>query len=140
MESAMAERQQGFSLIETLVALALLALVTGAVYSSYTTSMAGAEESARAALATRFAQSKLEEISAGGLVLAGEQQGESADGFSWQVTVSPLEDEDMAVEQAFGGTAPQAALVTVTVGWRGRGKDRSVALTTVRLAGAGGGR
>lgn len=136
----MADRQQGFSLIETLVALALLALVTGVVYSSYTHSMVGAEESARAALATRFAQSKLEEISAGGLVQAGEQQGESEDGFSWRVTVSPLEDADAAAEQGLGGSVPQAALVTVTVGWRGQQKTHSMALTTVRLANAGGGR
>ena len=138
----MVDRQQGFSLIETLVAMALLGLVTGVVYSSYSNSMRGAEESARTAVATRFAQSKLEAVSAGGLVDLGEQRGSTEDGFSWRVVVGPLEDQDSApveTQQQFGGNASQAALVTVTVSWQGRQRDRSVALTTVRLAKRGDG-
>ena len=138
----MADHQQGFSLIETLVAMALLGLVTGVVYSSYSNSMRGAEESARTAVATRFAQSKLAAVSAGGLVELGERQGSTEDGFSWRVIVEPMENGDFApveVQRQFGGASPQAALVTVTVSWQGRQKDRSIALTTVRLASSGGG-
>lgn len=141
----MADRQQGFSLIETLVALALLGLVTGVVYSSYSTSMSGAEESARAALATRFAKSKLEAISASGLLAAGEQQGATEDGFRWRVTVNPIAHQDSALVDTAAvpgrrlrAVVPRAALVTVTVSWQGRhDADRAVELTTVRLAGPG---
>lgn len=138
----MADHQQGFSLIETLVALALLGLVSGAVYSSYSTSMAGAEKSARTAAATRFAQSKLAAVSAGGLVELGERQGSTEGGFSWRVIVEPLVDQDSApveIQRQFRGASLKAALVTVTVSWQGRQKDRSIALTTVRLASLGGG-
>lgn len=138
----MADRQQGFSLIETLVAMALLGLVTGVVYSSYSTSMRGAEESARTAVATRFAQSKLEAVSVGGLVELGEQRGSTEDGYSWRIVIDPLEDQDSApagVQQQFGGNLSQAALVTVTVSWQGRRSDRAVALTTVRLVKPGDG-
>ncbi len=134
----MADRQEGFSLIETLVALALLGLVSGTVYSSYTASMLGSEESARTALATRFAKSKLEEISVIGLLDTSKHQGTTRDGFRWRIEVNPIEDQDSPTANArpqLRGrrTAAQAALVTVTVSWQGRKADRSVELTTVRL-------
>lgn len=134
----MADRQEGFSLIETLVALALLGLVSGTVYSSYTASMLGSEESAQTALATRFAKSKLEEISVIGLLDTSKHQGTTRDGFRWQIEVNPIEDQETSVanaRQQLSGrrTAAQAALVTVTVSWQGRKADRSVELTTVRL-------
>lgn len=134
----MADHQEGFSLIETLVALALLGLVSGTVYSSYTASMLGSEESAQTALATRFAKSKLEEISVIGLLDTSKHQGTTRDGFRWQIEVNPIEDQETSVanaRQQLSGrrTAAQAALVTVTVSWQGRKADRSVELTTVRL-------
>lgn len=137
----MADHQQGFSLIETLVALALLGLVSGTVYSSYTASMLGSEESAQTALATRFAKSKLDEISAIGVLDESRHQGTTGDGFRWRVEVTPIKDQETSVAQA--GRQPRgqraaalAALVTVTVSWQGRNADRSVELTTVRLIAA----
>ena len=134
----MADHQEGFSLIETLVALALLGLVSGAVYSSYTASMLGSEESAQTALASRFAKSKLDEISAIGLLDQSRHQGTTRDGFRWRVEVNPIEDQKSSVAEARQqlrgrSTEAQAALVTVTVSWQGRHADRSVELTTVRL-------
>ncbi|MCH8861869.1 MAG: prepilin-type N-terminal cleavage/methylation domain-containing protein [Proteobacteria bacterium] len=137
----MADHQQGFSLIETLVALALLGLVSGTVYSSYTASMLGSEESAQTALATRFAKSKLDEISAIGVLDESRHQGTTGDGFRWRVEVTPIEDQETSAAQARQQprgqrTAALAALVTVTVSWQGRNADRSVELTTVRLIAA----
>ncbi|MCH8058145.1 MAG: prepilin-type N-terminal cleavage/methylation domain-containing protein [Proteobacteria bacterium] len=142
VEGAMADRQEGFSLIETLVALALLGLVSGTVYSSYTASMLGSEESAQTALATRFAKSKLDEISVIGVLDESRHQGTTGDGFRWRVEVTPIKDQETSVAQA--GRQPRgqprgqraAALVTVTVSWQGRNADRSVELTTVRLIAA----
>lgn len=134
----MADRQQGFSLIETLVALALLGLVSGTFYSSYTTSLAGTEASAETALATRLAKSKLDEISVTGLLDTSKRQGTTSDGFRWRLEVSPFEEQISPLADAGGRIAQQAALVTVTVSWQGRRGDRSVELATVRLIAAGG--
>lgn len=129
----MADRQDGFSLIETLVALALLGLVSGTFYSSYTTSMAGTEAAAQTALATRLARSKLDEIAVTGLLEAGSHKGTTGDGFRWQIEVDPIEDSSASAADSGRRVTQQAALVTVTVSWQGRRADRSVKLSTVRL-------
>lgn len=124
----MKNRQQGFSLIETLVALALLALVSGAVYSSFSTGLSSVEASERALLAARLARSKLAELSALDTVALGQRRGITEDGFSWLVDVS---DIDGGVIE--GTAVIRPVLVTVAVSWPGLRDTRSLELSTVRL-------
>ena len=123
----MADTQQGFTLIETLVALSLMALVSVSVYSVFSTSIRGSEKSENAILAVRLAKSKLNELSLAGALEMGTQQGTTDHGFDWTFEATPV--DRVSIRDA---SVPSAA-IAVTVGWGEAGNRQSFTLRSFRL-------
>jgi general secretion pathway protein I len=110
----MAKREAGFTLIEALVALVLLALAAGAFYQGIELGARGASTAAREAAALSVAQSRLAEAVAFGLRSGGIWSGETGDGIAWATTFA-----DHAAPSP-KGRAPSLPLtrIDVRVSWR----------------------
>jgi prepilin-type N-terminal cleavage/methylation domain-containing protein len=120
-----AERaERGFTLIEALVAIVILALALSALFSAHDTGLRGATTVDAHLQARLLAQSLLAQWSQY-RVLQGPSQGRSGR-FAWTVAVAP-----------FGGVGPRQGAgdwtlheLTVTVAWPG---GHQVKLNTLRL-------
>jgi len=121
-------RRGGFTLIEVLVAFAILALVLTALLRVFSTGLDSIGVAERYASATMLARSVLDEIGAEIPLVADELSGDAGDGFTWNVeiarsaVIAPIVDAESWL-------VPYDVAVTVT--WEGGG---SLTLTTLRLA------
>jgi general secretion pathway protein I len=123
---------RGFSLLEVLVAFAILSVTLGVLLQVFATGLrnaANAEDYTQAALQ---AESLLAQV---GINLPIEsQQGEFDDRFHWRITVTPFPVEDILDPET-----PTDSLrftpyrVVVEVSWPAATQARSVTLETLRL-------
>lgn len=121
--------RRGFTLIEVLVAFLILAFSLGALFNLFSGSLRSVSQGGEYAHATALARAQLARIDADGIEGQGTEAGEEDGGYRWQAEIAPL-PESVA---AFGEGDFEPLAVTVTVSWGAR-DDRSVALSTVRLA------
>ena len=84
-------RDDGFTLMEALVALVLLALAAGAFYQGIELGTRGARIAERDAAALSVAQNRLEEAVAIGQRNDIPSSGETDDGIAWQTTFTAHE-------------------------------------------------
>jgi general secretion pathway protein I len=121
-------RRGGFTLIEVLVAFAILVLVLTALLRVFSTGLDSIGVAERYASATMLARSVLDEIGTEIPLVADELSGDAGDGFTWNVqiarsaVIAPIADTDSWL-------IPYE--VAVTVAWESGG---SLTLTTLRLA------
>jgi len=124
-----ADRSAGFTLIEMVVALAIVALVFGYAFQSLSGALDRLGRSHNSAEALLLAQSTLDRVGYDIALGQGEVTGNTEDGFSWAVETAPY------TAVASRSASPLVGyVVRVTVGWKERSNVRRVQLTTVRLA------
>ena len=123
--SPRATRRAGFTLVETLAALLLVAIVIPVVMRGVTLATGAASASKRRTEAASLAQSKLSELLATerwrGGVLAGQfgpADGHNAGDYGWRAEVAPW-------------TEPYLKELAVRVSWDRAGVEQSVTLTTL---------
>lgn len=120
--------QRGFTLIEVLIAFAILAMLLGAIYQTFSSGLDASVRAERRAAAALHAQSVLAALGSDGPLEEGASTGELDGGYRWQTSVRLLESA--------GETARLDAFeVTVRVSWEATlGRQGSVSLDTLRLA------
>ncbi|MGD8999178.1 MAG: prepilin-type N-terminal cleavage/methylation domain-containing protein [Granulosicoccaceae bacterium] len=123
-------RNRGFSLLEVLVAFSILTLALGVLFSLFSTGLRNTSVAREHSHAIALAESRLAEIGAVEPLETGEWEGDFDDQYRWriQVTDYPWNNEPAA-------TLPPVVpyQVTVEVTWASLYRERSVALTTLRL-------
>ncbi len=118
----------GFTLLEVLIAFAVLSMTLIAAYQLLGTGLRGSERAERVTLALLAAESKLAEIGGSAPLRAGRSGGALEGGYRWRAEVR-RHREPAATP---GSALPVAAYeVSVTVSW---GTAGAVTLDTLRLA------
>jgi len=120
-----AKKQRGFSLLEMLVAIAILGLALGALYQAASGATRNVRVDERYAYAVELARSLLADSAV--VPANGEQRrGETAGGFVWRVDAQPL-------PQSRGARLPPGLLQEIEVGvsWTDGGRRREVVLNSI---------
>lgn len=123
-------RQCGFSLLEVLVAFAILSVSLGVLLQVFATGLRNAGIADDYSQATLYAESILAAVGRETPLSEGVHSGPVNDRFAWRSTVSPYAEGLPNPEK----TRVRAYRVSVEVYWAGRGQERSVTLETLRLA------
>jgi general secretion pathway protein I len=121
--------QRGFSLLEVLVAFAILSISLGVLLQVFATGLRNAGVADDYTQATLYAESILAAYGREAPLNQGVHEGSINDRFSWRGTVSAYADNMPDPEK----TRMRAWRVSVEVFWRGLTQTRSVMLETVRL-------
>jgi len=122
-------RQRGFSLLEVLVAFAILSVSLGVLLQIFATGLRNAGIADDYTRATLYAESILAALGRETSLTEGERSGPVNEYFSWRSTVSAYTEGMPASEQP----RFRAYRVSVQVYWPGLLQDRSVVLETLRL-------
>ena len=123
----------GFSLIETLVALAIAGLAVTAIAGAFGAGLLGYRASEATATALSLAEGQIAAVSAGNALAPGQSEGMFAGRFHWRLTVAPYED----ARKGFGFEQPPSALrlyrISIAVDWREGLRQQQLGLATMRL-------
>lgn len=122
-------RQEGFSLLEVLVAFVILSISLGVLLQVFATGLRNAGTADDYTQATLYAESILAAIGKETPLSEGQHSGPINDRFSWRSTVAPYTDDMPDPEK----THVRAYRVEVEVFWDGLVQTRSVMLETLRL-------
>jgi general secretion pathway protein I len=124
-------RQSGFTLIEVVVAFALLALIFAASFEIFTTGMSRAADLDDYSGAIDVAQSQIAAVGTYGRIQEGDTRGESEDGrYAWVVAVRRFDES--ADPNAPAASTVVMYRVDVQVAWRGLDtRQHSLGLATV---------
>ena len=126
-------RQRGYSLLEVIIAFALLALALTLLLGSLSGAARPVHGADLRTRATLHAQSLLAQLGAGEALQPGRQEGGfERDRYRWQLDVAPFADPLAARAQRDPG-APQLLDVRLQVRW-GEGRGQALQWRTLRLA------
>ncbi len=122
-------RQQGFSLLEVLVAFLILSLSLGVLMRLFSQASSTFHSAHSRQLAMNLAQSKLAEIAGGDDLGPGRESGTFMDGYQWQ---SEIARYGLPVEFSAPNMDIIPFTVSVTVRW-GEADNQQLTLTTLQL-------
>lgn len=121
---------KGFSLLEVLVAFSVLTLFLGVLLGLFSTGLRNSLAAHDYSQAISLAESKLAEVGVTERLAPGEWQGAFDEHYRWRLRVVPF----AGGERRWADLPLQPFEVTVEVSWQTGQRDRSVALSTLRLA------
>lgn len=125
--------QRGFSLLEILVAFAILAISLGVLMQIFSRASLSAIAAAQYSRAASIAEARLEAVGTAIPLEPGLVSGEPEDGIAWELAIVPVElGQDPGMEL---GAMPSLMpyRVTAIVLWKDRGRVRRLVLSTLRL-------
>jgi general secretion pathway protein I len=121
----------GFTLLEVLAALVILALSMASLLQIFSSGLRGLGAAEDHAMASLFAESWLESLGSERPVEEGETAGSFDERFSWRAVVRPLSVGERTDQAPWSVTAYQIELAVL---WSAGGGQRSISLSTLRLA------
>jgi len=124
-----ASNQDGFTLLEVLVAFSILVVGLAAIYQVFLGGLRNEQIAKQDAIALLLAQSRLAAI--GVSEPLAPSAGDVDNGFAWRIDVAPYANGMVRGSPQTGG----AAWITATVTWEPTtgGKRRSISLTALKL-------
>lgn len=135
MSVSKSRRQHGYTLIEVIVAFAILALGLTLLLGTLTGSTRQVHWADEAGRASLHAQSLLDDTGVGTTLRPGQRDGTFEDGhYRWSLAITPYRDPLLPPQVALDLGAPQLLQLVLTVQW---GKDddprRRLTVQSLRL-------
>jgi len=121
--------ERGFTLLEALVALAILGVSLAAVYQAFGTGLRNDHQARLYEEAVALAEIRMAQVGTELPATAGRGSGEEGD-LRWTLLVQPAEDEPLQVQPSL----LRLMAVTVEVSWPQRAGESRIALSSFRLA------
>ncbi|MGZ8136445.1 MAG: type IV pilus modification PilV family protein [Methylococcaceae bacterium] len=125
-------RQQGFSLLEILIAFSILALSLGILLKIFSSGVNTAVVAEEYTVAVQIAESLMAKTGIETPLQAEEISGLENEKYHWQISISPFEFNPDNVDVNAITVALFKVNVTVTWGFE-EGNERRINLTTLRL-------
>ena len=128
--SARGAAQQGFTLIEVLVAFMILTLSLSVLLRIFSGGLNNVAVAGNYAQAVLVAESQLAVVGRSEPLLVGQSYGESGQQFRWRRTIEsylPWEDDTALTVPVTG------YLVSVEVSWTHNGRDQKITLNSLRV-------
>jgi general secretion pathway protein I len=120
---------KAFTLLETVIALAILGAVLGVMINIFTESLDRIQSSGKATFGVVLAQSLLDQAGQDVPLQRGEKSGVFEGGYQWHLRTEPY--GEALDRQAW---EPQPYLVSAIVSWQGEGPKNEVTLKTIHLS------
>ena len=125
---------RGYTLIEVIVAFALLALALSLLLGAMTNATRQVKLSDEYGRAALHAQSLLDQAGVGEALAPGHKEGRLEDGrYRWELDVSPWRDPSAPPKQERILGAPQLMQLTLTLHWGDGGPRQTLAIRSLRL-------
>ena len=129
----MTGREKGFTLVEILVAMVVLAVAAVSLLQSFSGGLRAADSARQRAYAMLLAQSKMAAVGIELPLDPGASDGRFDDRFAWTVTISPAGGAGAEEDTDASAQALKVMNVTVTVSWPPGSASGSLQLTSSRL-------
>lgn len=129
----------GFTLLEVVVALAIAGLALVGLFRAGSGGLVAVDTAARAEEAVQRAQSHLAGVGRDAALVEGELTGDDGGGYRWALRVRPLTARQSLAPNGVSSITTTLFNVEVAISWPGRAGERSVTLRTLRLGTAGNG-
>ncbi|MEZ0469230.1 type II secretion system protein XpsI [Luteimonas salinilitoris] len=130
----MGGRQRGYTLIEVLVAFAVLALALTLLLGTLSGATRQVRWSADAGRAALHAQSLLAQVGVGEVLQPGRSDGTFDDGrYRWVLEVAPYVDPELPPAVTVDPFAPQMLALQLTVTWGRGGARERLQVQSLRL-------
>jgi general secretion pathway protein I len=128
----------GFTLLEVIVAFAISALAVALLYQGATGGLGATESAAKTTEAVLLARSHLAAIGHGAVIAPQDSNGVDGNGYTWHLHVRPAATREMNLSDSdrANDTKPTNAVlydVVVTETWTDGPRTRTVALATRRF-------
>lgn len=124
------KRQAGFTLIEVLVALAIIGLALGALAGIFGVGLTAHETTSETEAALAVAEEQL--ALAAATPHAGTASGVFANRYTWRTVVAPYRDAASKTDDT-PPNLPPLYRIAVSVAWHDGYRARAVSLSTLRL-------
>jgi len=125
------KRSDGFTLIEVLVALVIMAISLTTLFNVFSTGLRNTTMAEDHALATAHARTTLARIGTEHSLKEGETDGRIDEKFGWRVNISPVSFDDHSDADEI---SVRPFRVGVAILWEDGSTEKSVVLETLRLA------
>ena len=130
----MMQRHNGFSLLEILVAFAIMAVALTIILRIFSSGVSNAIHSEDYTIATQIAESLMARTGVESPLQIGSSNGIEADKYRWQIQVSPFNQVSVNSAQTGLNTSTELWAVEVRVSWGDEGQTtREIALNNYRL-------
>ena len=131
---APADRQRGFTLLEVIVAFAVLALALTLLLGTMSGASRQVRESADAGRAALHAQSLLAQLGVGETLGTGRDNGDFEEGrYQWALEVRPWKDPTQPPNAPLDPGAPRMVEIQLDVSWGGGGPRQRLQLRSLRM-------